>query len=398
MSKQGDPRVLILVLGALSAFGSASLDMYLPALPTIAADFQVGAQVIQGTVGTFLLGFAAGMLVYGPLSDCFGRRPVIAAGIVVYVLASVACALAPDIDVLLAARLGQALGGGAAMALARAIVRDRFDADRGAATMSLMMLISMAVPLLAPLLGGVMLVGLGWRSIFWALALFALASLVALWALVPETLPPERRQPFHPGAVVVGYARIARDGRALGFLLCGGAAFGGMMAYVTGTPFAYIGYFGVRPEHYGLLFGLAAFANGLGALINSRRVGRLGYRAMLRQGSAIAGAAGILLLLEVPSGFPSLALLVAPLVFYVGSVSFTATNAVAGVMALYPRQAGAASALFGAAQFGLGALFNVAVGLLGDGTPRGLALVVGGAGLVSFAANRLLIGRAPPAT
>lgn len=396
MTQPANARTTILVLGALTAFGPASIDMYLPSLPGIAAEFGVGADRIQATLGTFFLGFAAGMLVYGPLSDRLGRRPVLSAGIVVYIAASLGCALASDVDMLSLLRFVQALGGGAAMVLARAVVRDRFATDHGVRVLSHMMLVTAMAPLLAPSLGGLLLSWLGWRSIFWTLALFGLACLVAVRLLVPESLPPERRHAAGLVEVVRRYVGLLGHRRAAGYLLTGGAAFGGMMAYVTGSPFAYIRFFGVEPRHYGLLFGLAVLGIVAGNLINGRLVMGRGHARMLALGAGLAGSAGLLLLIEALSGFPALALLVAPLVLYVGSIALTGTNAVAGLMALFPRQAGSASAMFGAAQFGIGALGNLCVGLLEDGTPRGMCLVVGCAGLICLAANRVLLRHDAP--
>jgi len=391
MTQPVPARTLIPVLGALTAFGPASIDMYLPSLPGIAADFGVGPERIQATLGTFFAGLAAGMLLYGPLSDRLGRRPLLGAGMIIYVVASVGCALAGSVEALSLWRFVQALGGGAAMVLTRAVIRDCFETDEGARVLSLMMLVIAIAPLLAPSLGAVLLVELGWRSIFWGLALFGTVCLGAVWWLVPETLPPERRYFAGPLEVLATYAQFLRQRRSLGYLLTGGAAFCGLMAYISGSPFAYITYFGVAPRHYGLLFGLAVVGIMVGNLVNSRMVVPLGHRRLLAFGAGLAGLAGAALLAETLFPFGHLALLVAPLVLYVGSLSLTGTNAVTGLMALHPRQAGSASALFGAAQFGLGAFANVCVGWLGDGTPRGMCLVVGCSGLICLAANRVLL-------
>jgi len=368
---------LIGVLGALSAFGAASLDMYLPALPTIAAEFSVGPERIQASVGAFLLGFALGMLVYGPLSDQFGRRPALTTGILFYIGASLGCALATDATTFIALRFVQALGGGAATALARAMVRDLFTTTEGARVLSMMALVLAVMPLLAPSLGGAVLLASGWRTIFLILAAFGAATLAAVWVWAPETLEPARRKPARPAAIARGYAAILRAPRALQFLLAGGAAYAGLMAFVTGSPYAFIVHFQIPPERFGLFFALCASALVAGNALNIALVGRYGLRWMLRVGASVAGASGALLLIEGFAGVFSFAGLVASLCFFLACVNLCVTNSVAGLMALYRKQAGAASALFGATQFGLGALANLGVGLLDDGTPRGLCLVIG---------------------
>ncbi|MBB4198262.1 DHA1 family bicyclomycin/chloramphenicol resistance-like MFS transporter [Rhodoblastus sphagnicola] len=382
------PRAMIPVLGALSAFGPASIDMYLPALPAIGLDFAVAPERVQASIGAFLAGFALGMLVYGPLSDRFGRRPAVAAGIALYMAASLGCAVAPDMTSFIALRFAQALGGGAATALARAMVRDLYATNQGARVMSLMMLVTSIMPLVAPFMGAAVFAGLGWRAIFWALAAFGAATLSAYLLLVPETLPPERRRKTSPRALAGAYARILRTPRVLRLVLAGAAAYGGLMAYITGTPFAYIVHFQVAPTHFPFLFALGALAVALGNTLNAALVVRLGFERMLRVGGAIAGLAGALLLVEAQFP-PSLAVLVATVALYLVCVNLTAANAVAGVMALHPEQAGAASALFGAGQFGLGALCSAAVGLFAE-EPRGLCLVMGAAGVVCAGAVALL--------
>ncbi len=384
------PERLILVLGALAAFGPMSVDMYLPSLPDIAAEFAAPTSSVQLTLSAFFLGFAAGQLVYGPLSDRFGRRPVLLAGIGLYVLTSAACALSAGIGFMIAARGLQALGGGAGTVVSRAIVRDLFAADRAAQVMSLMMLVMSVAPLVAPLLGGQLLYWLGWRAIFWVLAAFGAACLLAVARAIPETNPPQRRHPLPLAAVRGAYLRVLRHRQASGSILVGSLALAGMFAYISGTPFIYIEIFHVPPQLYGLLFGLNIVGMMGGAYLNSRLVTRLGSAFLLSLGTGIVCGAGLLLLALAWTGTGGLLGIVVPLFFYVGALNLISANAIARTLQHFPHTAGTAAALFGAAQFTLGAVAGTLVGQLHNGTAVPMAAVIAACGVLSLAVERLL--------
>lgn len=384
-------RGVIVILAALGAFAPASIAMYLPGLPSIAAEFAASPDDVQATLSVFFVGFALSMLLYGPLADHYGRKPVLTLGILVYVAASLGCAVAASVEQLIVFRLLQALGGGAAIVLSRAVVRDLFPGDEGARVMSLMVPIVAIAPLLAPLLGGWVAVTAGWRMIFVALALYAATCLSAFWIRVPETLPPDRRHSAHPAAIATIYWAVFSHRAALGHVLAGGAAFAGMMAYVGGAPFVYISFFGVEPQHFGYLFGLGVLGIIVGSLVNGRLVTRFGYRRMLGTGVSAAMVCGVTVAVLGLSGAGGLPALVLALVGYVASTGLIGSNAIAGLMGLFPRNSGAAAAVFSATQFGLGALANLAVGILHDGTPQAMCLVVAIAGMVSFSAFHLMV-------
>ena len=381
---------LIVVLGMLAAFGPMSIDMYLPSFPAIAAGLATDAGRVQLTLSTFFAGFAAGQLVYGPLSDRLGRRPVLLVGIVLYVAASAACAVAAGIEQLIAFRLLQALGGGAGTVIARAIVRDHFDTDHGARVMSLMMLVTGLAPLLAPLVGGQVQALAGWRAVFWVLTGFGAVCLAAVLLRLPESNPAARRAGGARGLapILAGYAGVLRSPVAVGNIAAGGFAFAGMFAYIAGTPFVYIELFGVPPQAYGLLFGLNVVGMMTGSLLNSRLVLGRGAAPMMRLGLAVACAGGLVLLATAATGASGLVGIVVPLFFYVGLLGLIASNAMARASRPFPAHAGTVAALFGCAQFGLGALAAVAVGALHDGTPLPMAAVIAACGVVAFVAER----------
>lgn len=373
------PKRLILLLAALVAFGPLSIDMYLPSLPLIARDLGAPEARVQLTIGVFLAGLCLGMLAYGPLSDRFGRRRLLLGGIALYLAASLGCALAGEVEHLLAWRLLQALGGAAASVLARAIVRDLFPVGDAARVLSLMHLVTMFATLVAPLLGGYLMLLAGWRSLFLMLMAFAGLCLAAVALKIPETHPPQARS-HSLAAAFIAYGHLALRPRALGYILCMGSCFAGMFAFITASPFVYIGHFGVSPQGYGWLFGLNIAGIIVATAANARLVGRLGPRRLLFLGALVAATAGSALALLVTLGLGGLPAIVVCVVLYVSVTGMLGANCLASLLAEFPQRAGAAAGLAVATQFGLGTAASALVGSFYDGTPLPMALVMGGCG------------------
>jgi DHA1 family bicyclomycin/chloramphenicol resistance-like MFS transporter len=380
---------LTLILGALTAFGPLSIDMYLPSLPTLAESFGVSPSRIQLTLSAFLLGFGLGQLVYGPLADRWGRKPPLLAGIGLYVAASLLCALSTGATALIGLRLLQGFGGCAGPMIARAVVRDVYARDRAARTLSLMMLVMGAAPLLAPLAGGQLLLAFGWRSIFGVLAGFGVLCFLVAGLRLPETLDPTTRA--RASFPVAGYGTLLRDPVYLGYVLSSGAAYAGMFAYFAGSPFVFIRLYHVPAQHYGFLFALNVIGLMVGAAVNGRLVLRVGADRLLRLGVTAVAVAGGALLAAAASGRGGLAGLVIPLLAFIAALSFIGANAVASALAAFPHMAGTASALAGTIQFGLGALSGAAVSAFHDGSAVPMAAVIATAGLASLLAHRLLV-------
>jgi DHA1 family bicyclomycin/chloramphenicol resistance-like MFS transporter len=387
-------RGLTLVLGALTAFGPLSIDMYLPALPALADSFGASPGRVQLTLSAFFLGFGAGQLVYGPLADRWGRRPPLLAGIGLYIGASALCALSTSVAWLIALRLVQGLGACAGPLITRAVVRDLYERDRAARMLSLMMLVMGAAPLLAPLLGGQLLRAFGWRSIFAALAVFGVLCFLTAGLFLRETLGEARRSRAGVPAMVARYGALLADRAYLGYTVSSGAAYAGMFAYFAGSPFVFIRLHGVAAEHYGFLFALNVIGLMACAAVNSRLVPRHGAARLLRHGVAAVALAGGCLLLAAATGWGGLAGLVIPLLVFIASLSFVGANALASALVAFPHMAGTASALAGTIQFGFGAASGAAVSVLHDGTALPMAAVIAAAGLTSLAVHRLLVGNA----
>ena len=386
------PLSWLLVLGALIAFAPMSIDMYLPSLPAIAAEFGAEASAAQFTLTSFFIGLALGQAIHGPLADRYGRKPPLYFGLALYIAASVGCALAPDIAMLTALRLVQAAGGSAGVVIARAVVRDCFDAHTSARVYSLLMLVMGLAPILAPFLGGWILLFAGWRTIFVALALFGLACLVGAWRYLPETRPANATASGGIGAAMRVYGEILRDRRFTGYALSGGFAQAGMFAYITGSPHVFIDLYGVPAQYYGWLFGLNALGLIASSQYNRRLLLRHSADAILRRANRSTVLLGLALVAVAASGWGGLPALLVPLFGYLVSLGFTAPNAMANALAHQGTRAGSGSALLGTLQFGLATFSSMLVGLLGHGSALPMAAVIAGCGLLAYSAHHTLVG------
>jgi len=377
--------LLLFLLGILAAFGPASMDMYLPSLPTLAEYFATSTSNAQLTLSGFTIGFAVGQLLYGPVSDRLGRKRVLISGVALYCVATVLCAAATSIEGLIAMRFLQALGGGAGVVLTRAIVRDLYSGNDSARALSLLLLVPSVAAFAGPFIGGQLLIFADWRSIFWLLVVFGVVALILTVWVLPETLPPGKRQSLSPARVLRECGHILRHRRAMGYMLCGAFSFAAMFAQLSGTPFIYIQLFGVPPEYFGFLFGLNILGIMAGSWVNSRLVMRFGIRRMLFVGTSIALVGGLSLIATASSGLWGLAGIVLPIFIFMVPHNITNANAAAATLEFFPHVAGTASALIGSIRFGTGAVVGALVGILHDGSAIPMAAVIAGCALLSAA-------------
>ena len=383
------PLRLVAILGALSAFGPLSVDFYLPALPRLTSDYHASASAGQLTLTACVLGLAFGQLALGPLSDRFGRRPPLLAGLALYCAASLACAVAPSIWVLVLLRLVQGLSGAAGIVVARAVVRDLVSGVAAARLFSILMLVLGVVPIVAPLAGGELLRATSWRGLFVILAVVDAAILAATALWLRETLPPARRR--SRGEASAGFAALVRDRRFVSYAAVLGLAFAAMFSYIAGSSFVLQDVYRVSPQLYGGVFALNALGIVLCSLLNRRLVERVGPARMLQVGVVAGATAGAALLAVVLAGGVGLPGILPCLFVVVASIGFVIPNSTTLALADHPRSAGSASALLGASQFGLGAAAAPLVGLAGRGSATPMALAIslfGAAAVVAVAVAR----------
>mgnify|MGYP006170732593 FL=1 len=388
---------MVLILGALSAFGPLAIDFYLPAFPAMAQAFATDEKHVQATLAAYFLGLSIGQLAYGPVADRFGRRKPLMFGVTLFTLASLACAYAPNLDTLVLARFVQALGGCAGMVLSRAIVSDKCDPVASAKVFSQLMLVMGLAPILAPMLGGVLVNVAGWQSIFLALSLFSAGCLLAVSLGLPESLPEHiPRQPL--SGAMRQYLRLFADRVFVGHALTGGIAIAGMFAYIAGSPFVFIKLYGVPAEHYGWLFGTNAAGFILVAQVNARLLAKRGPAFLLARAVWLYLAAGLVLLAVAAMRPTQLWPLLVPRFVCISSLGCIIPNASACAMSGQGARAGSASALMGCLQFSVAAGAAALVGLLHDGSAVPMALVISlcGALVVSVALlTRRLPAKAP---
>lgn len=381
---------MFVVLGLLSTFGPISLDLYLPALPQLADDLQASPSSAQLSITACLLGLAAGQLVAGPLSDQLGRRRPLVAGLALYMLASLACAFAPTITVLLVLRLVQGLAGAAGLVIARAVARDLYSGDRLIVFFARLMLISGLAPVIAPVLGGQLARVMDWRGIFGVLAAFGVVLLLAGAFQLPESLPPERRTAGGLRSTVGGFVPILRDRHFVGAALASGFAGASMFAYIAGATFVLQRIHGLSAQEFSFVFG----ANSLGIMAMSQLGGRLATRRpphrVLGLGLVLNLTGAMALAVTVVLGLP-LPFLIGSLWVMVSAVGLVFPTAMALALADYPHRAGSASSLLGLGQYAFGAFVAPLVGIAGEHTAVPLGLVALGASLAAMTAFLTLL-------
>jgi DHA1 family bicyclomycin/chloramphenicol resistance-like MFS transporter len=344
----------VIILGLLAMLMPLSIDMYLPALPVIAGQFGVPAGSAQMTLSTYILGFALGQL-YGPMADSIGRKPVILGGTLIFAAAAVACALAQSIDQLITMRFFHGLAAAAASVVINALMRDMYPREEFSRMMSFVMLVTTIAPLLAPMIGGAVLVWFSWHMIFWILAVAGLLVSAMIAVFIRETLPPERRQPFHLRTTVGNFASLFRHKRVLSYMLASGFSFAGMFSFLSAGPFVYIEINHVSPQDFGYYFALNIVFLFLMTIINGRFVRRIGALKMFRSGLWVQFVMALWMVITALLGVGFWSLVVGVAAF-VGCVSLVSSNAMAVILDEFPHMAGTASSLAGTFRFGIGAI------------------------------------------
>lgn len=382
-------RSLTPVLSALTALAALAIDMSLPAQARLQSVFTADAAQVQLTLTLFLAGYAVGQFVCGPLADHFGRRPVLLGGLLLFTLSGFACAFSASLAALTVLRLVQGAGASVGPVLSRAMVRDLFTHREAAGVLSHITQVMVLAPIVAPILGGYLLAGFGWRSIFLVLGAWGAAAALACWWRLPETLPPGERAPTYAlfGASLRSYRIIITTRESLPFILATCAAFGGLFAYVSGSPFVFAEVYGISQAHFGYYFAVPALALMAGAAVNRVLLRRCEPELLLRIGAGLLLLAGGILLALLRAGQGSVVALLGPLMLYMFGLGLVGPNATALALKYHGARAGAASSLMGAFQTMAGALSGLVVGMFYNGTPASLVVTVAVCSMLSFGAS-----------
>lgn len=345
---------LIFILGLLSMLMPLAIDMYLPSMPTIARDFGVTEGDVQMTLNSYLIGFAAGQLVYGPMADALGRKPVILGGTLIFALASAGCAMSQDIGTFIGMRGLHGFAAAAASVVINALMRDMFTKDEFSRSMSFVVLVMTVAPLLAPIMGGMMMIWFSWHAIFWTIMIAALIAALLVLFFIRETLPKERRQPFRLRIMLGQFVTLFRQKRVLCYMVASGFSFAGMFSFLSAGSFVYIQLYGLTELEFGYCFALNIVFLFIMTTINSRYVRRFGALNMLRTGLVVQLLAGCWLVLAASADLGFVALMIG-VACYVGNIAMITSNAMAVILDDYPHMAGTASSLAGVLRFGIGA-------------------------------------------
>ncbi|WP_445375022.1 Bcr/CflA family multidrug efflux MFS transporter [Photorhabdus tasmaniensis] len=354
---------LILILGLLSMLMPLAIDMYLPSLPTVAEDFGVDSGRVQMTLSSYILGFAIGQMIYGPMADSLGRKPVILGGVIVFALASAACTIAKDIDDFIYMRFLHGFSAAAASVVINALMRDMFTKDEFSRSMSFVILVMTIAPLIAPILGGMMMIWFTWHSIFWSIAITAVIGVFLVAFFIKETLPKEKRQKFHLRTTISQFIMLFRQRRVFCYMLASGFSFAGMFSFLSAGPFVYIELNGVSPQKFGYYFALNIVFLFVMTTINSRYVQRFGALKMMYFGLSVQFIMGIWLLLSTALDFGFISLVIG-VAAYVCGIAMITSNVMAVVLDGYPHMAGTVSSLAGTVRFGISALVGILLAML----------------------------------
>lgn len=369
------------LLALVTFSGTLAMHIFVPALPIAARSLGAGIGEMQMTVSLYIFGLAVGQLVYGPLADRFGRRPVLLAGLALYTAAGLAAALAPEVHALITARLFQAMGGCAGLVLGRSIVRDTAEAQEATRRLALMNLMVTVGPSIAPLVGGALATALGWRSIFYGLFALGIVGLLFTWRLLPETGRPGA--PVSAPALARNYARLLRSPAFLGFSIGGGCATTSMYAFVASAPFIFVDQLH-RPAHEAGIY-LAILVSGvwLGSFLTSHLIARVRVDRLMIRSNALSVLAAFVLLGAALTDRLSVPLIVASMFLFTVGVGMASPAALTQAIGVDPRIIGSASGLYGFTQMAVGALCTALAGMGHRNPALASALVLAGAGIVA---------------
>lgn len=362
----------ILILSALMAFTSLSTDIYLPAMPVMAAELHGNVEL---TITGFLIGFAIAQLIWGPICDHLGRRIPLFIGMTLFIIGSAGCALATDITHIVFWRVFQALGACTGPMLARAMIRDLFSRTRAAQMLSTLVIVMAIAPIAGPLIGGQLIKFSSWHSIFWLLVVIGALMFASLWWL-PETLAEDKRVKASFVGAFRNYAALLRNRVFMRYTLSLTSYYVAAYAFITGSPFVYIRYYGVEPQHYGWLFAVNIVGVMGMSVVNRRLVSRHALESLLKHATRVAAAAAVLMAVCVWLKIGGIVAIVVLVFIFFAMNGIVAASSTAAALDAVPANAGSASALIGSLQYGSGIISSLLLATLSDGTPWTMAWII----------------------
>ncbi len=383
--------LLILILGLLSAIGPFSIDMYLPGFPTIAEDLHTTVDNVAYSLSGFFIGICAGQMICGPLLDRFGRKRPLCVGLIIYIFASLGCALSASVEMLVAFRFLQALGGCVGMVAPGAIVRDVFPVSENARIFSLLILILGVSPIIAPTVGSYLIAGFGWHSVFIVLAIITALLLVAVIFLLPESKQPDPSMSLKPKPILSGFLFVIKQPQFFTYAFAGAIAAAGLFAYLAGSPTVFMKLYKVSEQQYGLIFGLIAGGLITCSQLNNVLLKKFSSAQIMRTTLFVQTIVGLILFIGSYLDWLNLYSTIFLMFLFLSCQGLTFPNSSALSLAPFTKEAGSASALMGAMQMGLGALASALVGFISNGTILPTTGVMAGCALLGLV--MLSIGR-----
>jgi MFS transporter, DHA1 family, multidrug resistance protein len=379
-----DTFALTALLALITALGPVATDMYLPSMPDIGRRLAAPTAQVQLTLSAYLATYALGQIAYGPVSDRYGRRPVLLFALALFCIANLACALAPSIEALIAARAFQALGGAGAVVVTRAIVRDLYVGARAGRELSLMGAIMAIAPVLAPLLGGVLQTWFGWRANFVITCGVGLIATMTVWRWLPETLSRRAAEPLTFGGIALSYRELVTSRAFLAYLGIVATSFAGLFAWISGSPFVLQDIYGLSPLGFSVAFVSGSLGFMLGTLLASQLVMHAGLDRTMGLGALALAAGGLGLAASVALGSTAVAALVLPVALYLFGMGLALPQAMAGALTPFPARAGAASSLIGFVQQSSAAILGAVVGHTLGATAWPLVLPIAAMGCLAL--------------